>query len=535
VKTISLSIFENKNLASLPSCVEGGALPALVSGLGPIHRANLAAALRQKTDRPLFVVAPDDSSADIFAADLKSFLQEDVAVIYGREYTFYGSERVSRQGEQKRLAVLDAMAQGRAEIVVCTAAALSQRTLPPSVLDRVCFTLRPGQTLAPEDVADALLRAGYRGADQVEGPGQFAHRGGILDIWSTAEENPARLDFFGDEIDTIHSFDPSSQRRTQAVKSLRILPGAETLPSLAEGGKAALAAQIKALSARLNMNASKFDVKKLRQTMEKDIEALEQDTDFTAADRYMCLVYPQKATVLDYVPMNALVFMDQPGKCAERAKSHLKQAGEDLRLLIEGGTLLGRIAEFYRSWEETVEKMADFPVVMADAFTMGQYPLSPRSVMSLTAKQLPSYAGSAQAAADDVRHWLGEGYRCVVLAGDKRRAEALKDVLYEKDIKNVYIDSRLNALPEPGRCVISLGSLPPVWNIPRRSWQFWRTHRSRNPACAPPAGSGRSLQAPGLGPMRTFPWGIWWSTRPMVLAALPVFSKCRWTARKRTM
>ena len=467
MKTISLSIFENKNLASLPSCVEGGALPALVSGLGPIHRANLAAALRQKTNRPLFVVAPDESSADIIAADLKSFLQEDVAVISGREYTFYGSERVSRQGEQRRLTVLDAMAQGIAKVVVCTAAALSQRTLPPSVLERVCFTLRPGQTLAPEDVTDALLRAGYRSADQVEGPGQFAHRGGILDIWSTAGENPARLDFFGDEIDTIHSFDPSSQRRTQALKSLRVLPGAETLPSLAEGGKAALAAQIKALSTRLNMNASKFDVKKLRQTMERDIEALEQGTDFTAADRYMCLIYPQMATVLDYVPMNALVFMDQPGKCAERAKSHLKQAGEDLRLLIEGGTLLGRIAEFYRSWEETMEKMADFPLVMADAFTMGQYPLSPRSVMSLTAKQLPSYAGSAQAAADDVRHWLGEGYRCVVLAGDKRRAEALKDVLSEKDIKNVYIDSRLNALPEPERCVISLGSLSAGMEYPQ--------------------------------------------------------------------
>ena len=467
MKTISLSIFENKNLTSLPSCVEGGALPALVSGLGPIHRANLAAALRQKTERPLFVVAPDDSSADIFAADLKNFLQEDVTIIGSREYTFYGSERVSRQGEQRRLSALDAIAEGRAEVVVCTAAALFQRTLPPSVLDRVCFTLRPGQTFAPEDIVDALLRAGYRGADQVEGPGQFAHRGGILDIWSTSEETPARLDFFGDEIDTIHSFDPSSQRRTQAVKSLRVLPGAETLPSLAEGGKAALADQLKALIARLNMNASKFDVKKLRQTMEKDVEALEQDTDFTAADRYMCLVYPKMATVLDYVPQNALVFMDQPGKCAERGKSYLKQAGEDLRLLIEGGTLLGRIAEFYRSWEEIIEKIADFPVIMADAFAMGKYPLSPRSTMSLTAKQLPSYAGSAQAAAEDVRHWISEGYRCVVLAGDKRRAEALKEVLSEKNIKNVYIDSRLKSLPEPGRCVISMGSLSAGMEYPQ--------------------------------------------------------------------
>ena len=467
MKTISLSIFENKNLSSLPSSVEGGLLPALVSGLGPIHRANLAAALRQKTDLPVFVVVPDDTAAEIFSADLKSFLQEDVMIIGSREYTFYGSERVSRQGEQKRLSALDAISQGHARAIVCTSTALFQRTMPPAMLERVCFTLRAGQILAPEDVVDSILRAGYRRADQVEGPGQFAHRGGILDIWSTAEEDPVRLDFFGDEIDTIHSFDPSSQRRTQERKSIRILPGAETLPSLTEGGKTALATQIKALCARLNMNASKFDVKKLRQTMEKDAEALEQDLDFTVADRYMCLVYPRMATVMDYIPENALVFFDQPGKCAERSRSFLKQAGEDLRLLIEGGTLLGRISEFYGSWEETMEKLEEFPVVMADAFTMGQYPLSPRTTMSLTAKQLPSYAGSAQAAADDVRHWMDEGYRCVVLAGDKRRAEALKEVLSEKNIKNVYIDIGLKELPEPGRCVISIGSLSSGMEYPQ--------------------------------------------------------------------
>ncbi len=467
MKTLSLAILQNKNLTPLPSAIEGGALPALVSGLGPIHRANLAAALRLQTGRPLFVVAPDDSTVDSFAAELGNFLREEIPVITGRDFTFYGSERVSRQTEQKRLSVLDAMKTGQTQAVVCTASALLQRTMPPAVLERVCFTLRPGQTQAPEDITDSLLRAGYRPADQVEGPGQFAHRGGILDIWSTGSEHPARLDFFGDEIDTLHAFDASSQRRTEALKSLRILPGAETLPSLTEGGKGALLHQLKTLVGRLNRNASKFDVNKLRETMEKDIEALENQGDFTAADRYMCLVYPHMATVLEYLPQNALIFMDQPGKCAERSRSHLKQTGEDLRLLIEGGTLLGRIAEFYRSWEDTVERMQEYPVVMADAFTVGRYPMEPRSTMGLTAKQLPSYAGSAQTAAEDVKHWLGEGYRCVVLAGDKRRAEALKGVLAEKEVRNVYLDSQLKELPAPGQCVISIGSLSAGMEYPQ--------------------------------------------------------------------
>ncbi len=467
VKTISLAILENKNLTPLPDAVEGGALPALVSGLGPVHRANLAAALRRKTGRPLFAVAPDDAAAEALAADLRNLLGEEVAVIGARDFTFYGSESVSRQGEQRRMRALDGLWEGDITAAVCTAAALLQRTMPPETASRACFTLRPGQTVAPEDVIDGLLHAGYSAADQVEGPGQYAHRGGILDVWSTGSESPARLDFFGDEIDTIHAFDSSSQRRTEAMKSLRVLPGAETLPGLGEGGVTALASALRGLAGRLNMNAVRFDAKKLRETLLKDIEALENGGEFTAADRYMCLIYPRMATVLDYIPRNALVVMDQPGKCAERAKSFLKQTAEDIRLLVEGGTLLGRIAEFYMSWETATERLQDHPVVMEDAFTVGRCPMEPRTIMAVTAKQLPSYAGSADAAAADVAHWLGEGYRCVVLAADRRRAEALRTLLADKGLKDVYLDEKLEQLPPPGRCAVSLGSLSAGMEYPQ--------------------------------------------------------------------
>ena len=220
MNALTSAILENKNLTPLPEAVEGGALPALVSGLGPVHRAHLAAALKVKTGRPLIVVTPDDTAAETMAADLRSFLDgEDIPVIGSREFVFYSAEGVSRPAEQRRMSALDALQEGRVSAAVCTAASLVQRAIPPAQAARACFSLRPGQALAPEDVIDSLLRSGYRPADQVEGPGQFAHRGGILDIWSTGTDTPSRLDFFGDEIDTIHAFDASSQRRTELVSS----------------------------------------------------------------------------------------------------------------------------------------------------------------------------------------------------------------------------------------------------------------------------------------------------------------------------
>ncbi|MCD8117775.1 MAG: transcription-repair coupling factor [Oscillospiraceae bacterium] len=459
MKILSESILENKNLAPLPDAIEGGRLPALISGLGPVHRANLGAALAEKTKRPLWVISPDDTAAEAMAGDLAGFLGTTASVLVGRDFSFYDMESVSRQGEQRRLKVLDALAEGDEAPVVCTVAALLQRTMTPAALRRACLSVKTGDSLPMEDGIDHLLRLGYRPAEQVEGPGQFARRGGILDVWPGGAASPARIEFWGDDIDSIHSFDPDSQRRTEEIKSLRLIPAAETLPSLAEGGPSALAEKLGDIEKRLNRNAVRFDVEKLRRSLRADGEALENNRSLAAADKYMELIYPAFAIAVDYIPADALVLIDQPGKCAQQARSYLKQGEENLRLLIEGGVLPGRLGRFYMSWEEALSRLEDYPVVMADAFTVGSYPLPPKTIMAVSAKQLPSYAGSGQTAAADVRHWLGEGYRCVVLAGDSRRAQAMEELLRQEEAGRIYRDSELSALPEPGCCAVAVGSL----------------------------------------------------------------------------
>ena len=142
MRALTLSILENRSITSLPDCVEGGGLPALVSGLGPVHRAHLAAALSLRCGRPLCVIVPDDASSDVMAAALRSFLDGPVVTVTGREFTFYASESVSRQAEQKRLQALDALGQEEPPAAVITAGALLTRTVPPGQLSR-CGEGRP--------------------------------------------------------------------------------------------------------------------------------------------------------------------------------------------------------------------------------------------------------------------------------------------------------------------------------------------------------------------------------------------------------
>ena len=229
MQTLTRSILENTAFTPLPMRLEGGFSPALATGLSAVHRAQLAAALHLKTKRPLAVICPDDTAAEAMAADLGAFLDKSVPVLVGRELEFYGAEAVSRQTEQRRLAALDALESGGTDVVAVSLPGLLQRAIPPEKLSCAAFTLRRGQTLAIEDAEDRLVRAGYEACDKVEGAGQIARRGGILDLFSPSEREPVRMEFWGDEIDQMAFFDPASQRRGQSTECLRVVPAAETI------------------------------------------------------------------------------------------------------------------------------------------------------------------------------------------------------------------------------------------------------------------------------------------------------------------
>ena len=457
MKLLVNQIFENKEATALPGLLESGGLPALVSGLSAVHRANLAAGLRLKTGAPLFVICPDDTTAENFANDLRSMLGEEVVCLGMRDFTFYAAEAASRQAEQKRIAALYALAERSCPVTVVSIPGLIQRTLPPETLRRAAFEIDAGGSYPIEDVEGALLRCGYMRTEQVEGPGQFARRGGILDFFSPSEHEPVRIEFWGDDVDSMGHFEVASQRRTDALEKCVILPAAETLPEMTVGGREALCREIESFAEKYRKRRTSENAAALASTLISDADRLRGAALISDADRYLPVIYPM-ASGFDYVPEDAIVIFDQPGRCGERARDYTKQLSEDIRELTRRGVLAMSPDAFYLGWEDLIKRLGDFPVYMAEAFTVGRTALPPKTLTSIAAKQLPSYAGSAQAAADDVALYLKQNFRVVVLAADERRAKVLQDFFTGKNIR-VLIYKELNKLPEPGACAICIGSI----------------------------------------------------------------------------
>ena len=447
----------------LLAALDSGGCPAAVSGLSAVHRAHFAAGIWEQTGRPVVLLCADETEADRLAEDLTAFTGQAVRRLSARDFTFHNAAVVSRQWEHRRLSALRALAAGESPLTVCTVESLLQRTLPRTLLTQCAQMLRVGESHDLPELAERLSAAGYTRCEQVEGVGQFALRGGILDVFSPAFDRPVRAEFFGDEIDSMGLFDVSSQRRTVNLREAEILPASEVLPQFAPGGFPGLLEALDGLIARVEK--SKPSHPALLATLNEDRERFQAGVAFPAVDRYLALIYPQMATAADYLPEDAVVLFCESPRVAERAKHYLWRLEEDVKTLLEGGQVSGELAVYARTMEELCRVLGDYPVCFLDAFASSSYPLRPRVMLDVMAKQLPSYGASLETAAGDLRHYQGAGFGAVVLAGGEQRCLNLQSLLREEKVRSA-VDFALHDLPGPGQAVLCVGGLSAGFEYP---------------------------------------------------------------------
>ena len=442
-------------VAELVRRVEEGGCPAEMSGLQPVHRAEIGAAVAWAADRTAVFLCGDEREAHTLAADLAALTGQTPVVLLAREWQFHAGAVSSRAWEQNRLAALYALAAGRARITVATADGLMARTLPKELLLRSAITLKTGEQIQLNRLADQLVAGGYTRCDQVEGVGQFALRGGILDVFSPLMEQPVRCELFDDEIDSLGQFDPGTQRRTKNVDDALILPAAEVLPRSAPGGLSGLADRLEALAAKA---AKRQKGGPLAETLRSDAERFRSGAVPGGLDRYLAAIHPEMTTALNYLPPEAVVFLSESGRVDERVKNTLLQVRQDTEALAEAGAMAGELAALTLSEGELYAALEEFPVVMMDSLPTSRLPLRPRGLVSMSAKQLSSYGGSLETAVTDLEHYRSTGSAVLLLCGGETRAKNLHRILEDKGIAAV-MDLEGRAMPGPGEVRIAIGAL----------------------------------------------------------------------------
>ena len=401
----------------LEAALESGRSPAEVSGLSPVHRAHFAAGLLTRLGAPVVLVCADEGECQRLAADVTALTGVPATLICAREFLFHEGAVASRQWEHQRIAAFRAMSRGQAPLIAATVEGLLQRTLPPEELAAHVVEIDASGSYDPEELADRLAALGYTRCQQVEGPGQFALRGGILDVFSPGLDSPVRVEFWDRDVDSMGLFDVSSQRRTGRLDRAELLPVSELLPVKDENGQ----------WQRLG-------------------------------DSHLPARYRALTTAAHHLPPDAIVCLSESSRVAERGKNWLWQLGEDVKTLLESGKVEGKHAVFAAGMDDLMAQLSEHALCFLDSFTTSATPLPPKAVLTAQGRQLPSFGASLDAAAADLTQLQDANTGSVVLVGSEQRALNLQALLRERKIRSA-VDFQLHALPQPGGITIAVGGL----------------------------------------------------------------------------
>ncbi len=452
-----------ERLAGIGAASASQTQPPTLAGVSEAARPYLVAGLAQTQGAPTLYVVRDDEQVGAMVETLTALVGRDIPVLPYLDRDALPYERLipERDAVQSRMRALTALTAAandpRPLIVVCPARALTQPLMPRDEFARFTLALEPGAPIDPRGLLTRLMELGYEMEAEVEEVGQISHRGGIVDVFSPAYDRPLRVDFFGDEVETIRSFDPTTQR------SLNDLPVALIGPA-----REALARRGPEAAERL----AKLDVIGLhndaRLRWQADLESLRQGQSF--ADIVFYLPYLHTPTsLLAYLPPTGLLVIHDEAAPRLAAEAQAEQ-GEDIRDRLEReGEIPPGMAPAFIGWSALAPQIAAHRQVrFASLLTDEQADLDHQgSALAPDLVATQSYGGRVRAFAQDARKLLGERQRVVVVSMQARR---LTEVFGDEALlgrNNTVIVSPTTDLPEPpepGTLTVVHGRLPEGWH-----------------------------------------------------------------------
>ncbi len=415
--------------------------PFLCVGLSAIHKAHFLYAAVDDLQMPMLVLCQDDLAAARLTADLNAMAGngKEIAFLYpSRDFAYRQMESISTDYEQQRLGVLSRIQAGSAPIVVASATAAASRTIAPQLLKNgtFCISTDPdiNEPMSMEQLIERLTAAGYARRPQVDGVSQFSVRGGILDLFPPKETNPVRIEYWGDEIDTISYFELDSQRRTESLQTLSITPASEVLFAPGE-----LEEKLEQL---IHSLGNRKQTAPAKETLQKDLDRLRSGLELDSLDKYFPLT-GGFSCLLDYFA-DAAIFLSEYTDLKETMRAQWWQYQEDIKTLLEEGQLCKGLDSFSLSPEQLEQKLSDHRVVYLETFAHGGFG-SLKDVINLSPLQNSGWNGDLKLLKSDLDPLLEQGYCCCVFAGTDKAAQNLAADLermglpasYEKDLKAI--------------------------------------------------------------------------------------------------
>lgn len=412
------------------------------------------------------IVAENDLKAKAFYEDFRLY---DPEVLYypARDLIFYQADIHGNLLTRQRIQVLRALLEREEVTIVTSIDSCLDCLVPLAVWKEKVIKIRNDSEIDLDRMKRHLLELGYEWAAQVEVPGQFSIRGGIMDVFSLTEDNPWRIELWGDEVDSIRSFDAESQRSIENLEEITIYPATEVVLD-----KETIRQGIKAIEKEAQKSQKKFrdemkteEGARVRQIAAELKDQLEEMEHIAGAESFVRYFYKKTESLLEYLPENTLVVIDEPNRLTEHAKTTEEEFRESMIHRLEKGYLLPGQMEVIRNHQEVVHRFHQM-------HTLSLSTMEPRGTgwnfameMQLTVKSVNPYNNSFEMLVKDLLRWKKSGYRMLLLSPSRTRAARLAKDLQDQELSAFYSEDP-EELIQPGQIKVTWGRVSRGFEYP---------------------------------------------------------------------
>lgn len=429
---------EDDDVRAVLDGIEAQLSEQMVSGLTGSARTLLLASVYEQTKRPQIVVTNNLFQAQKLYDDLVSLVGEELVYLYPVNELISSEIAVaSPEMRGQRIEVLNYWSQKKTGIVITPIAGL-RRLLPPKEIWKHCqLEFKVGEDINIEEKLKILVQAGFQRSEMVSAPGQFSLRGGIIDIYPLTEEMPLRIELFDTEVDSIRFFDVDTQRSQKQLKEIKIGPAQEFIlyeEHFKQGAER--------LKEGLSSSLAKLKDSKAKEAMvEKisyEIELLSGNHSFEGMYKYMSLYYDKLTTLIDYLPSNGVIFIDEVSRVQEMGISLEKEEAEWQTALLGQGAIISDL-KMSKPLDEIITETKK-PIVYFSLFLRHVPHTNPKNIVNFNCKSMQNFHGQLNLLKSEVDRWSKANYKIVITASEKERAKRIEGILEDYKIEAIVID-----------------------------------------------------------------------------------------------
>lgn len=465
MKALSEPLEQLNSFIQVKEYLQEGKGPVHISGTEGSDRVFVMNGCAESADVRL-VVTYDEERANRLYEDFR-FYEKNVLIYPSKDVLFFSADIHGNAIVRRRMEIFKSLIEGERCTIVLTVDALLDKIPELSYIKSKIISLKEGDSLDVDKFKSRLVELGYEKTETVEGVGEFAIRGGIIDIFPLTEETPYRIDMWDDEIDTIRSFDVESQRSIERVESVNIYPATEMVLSKTRINKG-----IKAIEAELKPYEEKLR-KSFRteaaHRIKKEVAALkEQLTEFNGAigvDGFVDYFYSKTMSLLDCIPADACILLDEPRRIKECADMYMGNFNSAMKSRLEGGYILPGQLELLYPYESIAEKFAERRTVLFSALYYKDEIIPEVFHVEIEAKTVISYKNSFEALVADIERWKSKDYRIILISPSATRGRRLADNLMNVQVSCFFSEDKKRVLKDR-EMMITTGRLRSGFEFP---------------------------------------------------------------------